>query len=73
MRNCELMRRCANVSMLDLGRIKSDQEAIGEISRKEEGKRWPFIPRLHVPFCIPPPPAFLEDDLLRCSEQTLRE
>lgn len=55
MRNCELMRRRANVSMLDSGRIKSDQEAIGEISRKEEGKRWPFIPRLHVPLCTPSP------------------
>lgn len=36
MRNSELMRRRANVSTLDLGRIKSDLEAIGEIS--QEGK-----------------------------------
>lgn len=36
MRNSELMRRRANVSTLDLGRIKSDQEAIGEISQEEK-------------------------------------
>lgn len=34
MRNSELMRRRANVSTLDLGRIKSDLEAIGEISQE---------------------------------------
>lgn len=36
MRNSELMRRRANVSTLDLGRIKSDREAIGEISQEEK-------------------------------------
>lgn len=30
MRNPKLMRKCANVSMLDLGRLKSDQEAMGK-------------------------------------------
>lgn len=42
MRNSELMRRRANVSTLDLGRIKSDLEAIREISQEEKKKR-PFI------------------------------
>lgn len=37
MRNSELMRRRTNVSTLDLGRIKSDLQAIGEIS--QEGKK----------------------------------
>lgn len=36
MRNSELMRRRANVSTLDLGRIKSDLEAIREISQEEK-------------------------------------
>ena len=36
MRSSELMRRCANMSILDLGRIKSDWEAIGEISQEEK-------------------------------------
>lgn len=36
MRNSQLMRRRANVSTLDLGRIKSHLEAIGEIS--QDGK-----------------------------------
>lgn len=30
MRNPKLMRKCANVSMLDLGRVISDQEAMGK-------------------------------------------
>lgn len=57
MRNSELMRRCANVSTLDLGRMKSDLEAIGEIS--QEGKKRPFILRLHVSFYISPPSTAL--------------
>lgn len=36
MRNSKLMRRRANVSMLDLGRSKSDLEAMGEISQEEK-------------------------------------
>lgn len=44
MRNSELMRRRANVSTLDLGRIKSDLQAIGEIS--QEGKK------TAIPVCI---------------------
>lgn len=51
MRNSELMRRRANVSTLDLGRIKSDLEAIGEISLEEKKKR-PFILWLHVSLCF---------------------
>lgn len=50
MRNSELMRRRANVSTLELGRIKSDLEAIREIS--QERKKWPFIFRLHVSFYV---------------------
>lgn len=47
MRNSELMRRRTNVSTLDLGRIKSDLQAIGEIS--QEGKKT----AIHsVPACI---------------------
>lgn len=36
MRNSELMRRRANVSTLELGRIKSDLEAIREISQERK-------------------------------------
>lgn len=49
MRNSELMRRRANVSTLDLGRIKSDLQAIGEISQ-EGKKKQSFILCLHVSF-----------------------
>lgn len=52
MRKSELMRRRANMSMLDLGRIESDLEAIGEISQKEI---WPFTLCLHVSFGAHPP------------------
>lgn len=55
MRNSELMRRRANVSTLELGRIKSDLEAIREISQ-ERKKKWPFIFRLHVSFYVFPLP-----------------
>lgn len=48
MRNPKLMRRRVNVSMLDLGRIKSDQEAMGKYCA-------------HIISIFPP---FLEDDLL---------
>lgn len=48
MRNSELMRRRTNVSTLDLGRIKSDLQAIGEIS--QEGKKKTAIHS--VPACI---------------------
>lgn len=51
MRTSELMRRRANMSMLDLGRIESDLEAIGEISQKEI---WPFILPACVIWCPPP-------------------
>lgn len=66
MRNSELMRRRANVSTLDLGRIKSDLEAIGEIL--QEGKK-----NVHsfLSVCIilryPPSPPLLQDDLLMSS------
>lgn len=52
MRKSELMRRRANMSMHDLGRIESDLQAMGEISQKE---RWPFILCLHVSFGTHPP------------------
>lgn len=67
MRNSELMRRRANVSTLDLGRIKSDLEAIREIS--QEGKNGRFILRLRVSFRVFPPS--LEDDLLMHTEPVL--
>lgn len=63
MRKSELMRRRANMSVLDLGRIESDLEAIGEISQKEI---WPFILCLHVSFGAHPHP--LKYDLLMSSE-----
>lgn len=50
MRNSELMRRRTNVSTLDLGRIKSDLQAIGEISQEGKKKKQPFILCLHVSF-----------------------
>lgn len=59
MRNSALMRRRANVSTLDLGRIKSDLQAMGEIS--QEGKT--AIHSLAVYHFSFFPPAF-EDDLL---------
>lgn len=55
MRNSELMRRRANVSTLDLGRIKSDLEAIGEIL--QEGKKRPFISVCVYHFTLSPLPA----------------
>lgn len=57
MRNPKLMRRCANVSMLDLRRSKSDQGAMG--------KYCAWIIRIS--------PPFLEDDLLLHSGSVLLE
>ena len=53
MRNSELMRRRANVSTLDLGRIKSDLEAIGEIS--QEGKNGHSFSDCMYHFALFPP------------------
>lgn len=69
MRNSELMRRRANVSMLDLGRSKSDREAIGEISQEEKDDH--SYPDCAYRFVFFPP--FLEDDLLMRSEPVLYE
>lgn len=69
MRNSDLMRRCANVSMLDLGRIKSDLEAIGEISQEEKDGHSYSDRTYHFVFF----PPFLEDDLLMRSEPVLYE
>lgn len=58
MRNPKLMRKRANVSMLDSGRIKSDQEAVGK-----------YCARI-ISISLNPPtpyPRFLEDDLLLLS------
>lgn len=56
MRNSELMRRRANVSTLDLGRIKSDLGAIGEISQEEKDGHSFFDCMDHF-VCVPPPPT----------------
>lgn len=64
MRNSELMRRRANVSTLDLGRIKSDLEAMGEISQEEKDGHSFSDCMCHFAFF----PSFLEDDLLMRSD-----
>lgn len=59
MRNSELMRRRANVSTLELGRIKSDLEAIREISQERKNGHSFSDCMYHFTFF-----PFLEDDLL---------
>lgn len=61
MRNSELMRRHVNVSLLDLGRVKSDLEAIRESSQEEIYGHSYSDYTYHFVF---PPPSFLGDDLL---------
>lgn len=65
MRTSELMRCCANVSVLDLGRMESDLQAVGGNSPAEKriikGKKsHPFISRL---LCFPTSSS-LEGDLV---------
>lgn len=67
MRSSELMRRRANMSIFDLGRIKSDWE--DQRGNFPGRKKRSFILRLHVSFCISP--RFLEDDLLSGPESVL--
>lgn len=61
MRNSALMRRHVNVLLLDFGRVKSDLEAIREISQEEIYGHSYFDYTYHFVF---PPTSFLEDDLL---------